>query len=284
MNVKALWELLRLEHGLMYGFGVVIGVVISAGLDFSLKDMFLGVLTAIFLQASAFALNDYFDYEVDLANKRFDRPLVRGDLSKGTAFILFALLAPFGFLTAYMISLEAFLLAFVITIAGFMYDIKLKEFGFSGNVYIAFSMAAPFIFGSVVAKNTVVPSAALLSLLAFFSGIGREVMKGIEDVEGDAIRDVKTIARVRGVKAAARFSAILFLFSVFLSILPPLSLAEYFMDIKYIFLVAVTDLLLLLVSFNLLKGRFGKNYIRKYRKQTLLAMAFGLAGFFAGVF
>ncbi|HID42482.1 MAG TPA: prenyltransferase [Archaeoglobaceae archaeon] len=284
MKAKAVWELLRLEHGFMYGVGVVIGVFVSTGIDFSLQNLILGILTAIFLQASAFALNDYFDYEVDLANKRYDRPLIRGELSRNTAFLFFALLAPVGFLTAVMISIEAFLFAFAVTVAGFLYDIRLKEFGFAGNVYIAFSMAAPFIFGSVVATKTVVPSAALLSLLAFLSGIGREIMKGIEDVEGDAIRDVKTVARVRGVEIAARLSAIMFVLSVFLSFLPPLLLAEYFLDLKYIVPVAATDVLLILVSLNLLKGRFERSLIREYRKKTLLAMAFGLAGFFGGVF
>jgi len=284
MKFRAVWELLRLEHGLMYGFGVIVGIIVSAGIGFSYHDMFFGVLTAIFLQASAFALNDYFDYEVDLANKRFDRPLVRGDLSRRTAFLFFVLLAPLGFLTAILISLEAFLLAFAVTVAGYLYDVKLKEYGFAGNVYIAFSMAAPFIFGSVVATKTVVPSTALLALLAFFSGVGREIMKGIEDVEGDAIRDVKTIARVKGVESAAKLSALMFVFSVFLSFIPPLLLAEYFLDLKYILPVALTDILLISVSLNLLMGNSDRESIRKYRKKTLFAMSFGLVGFFAGAF
>jgi len=283
-KVKAIWELLRLEHGLMYGFGVAIGVVVSAGIGFSSYKLFLGIITAILLQASAFALNDYFDYEVDRANNRIDRPLVRGDLSKRTAFILFAILAPLGFLTAYLISIEAFLLAFGITVAGFIYDIKLKEFGLAGNIYIAFSMAAPFIFGSVVATNTIVASSALLAMLAFFAGVGREIMKGIEDVKGDELRDVKTIARTRGVKTAARWSSAMLILSIILSILPLTLLEEYYLDVKYIVPVAGTDILLLMVSKDLISGKFDIESIKKFRKKTLLAMFLGLVGFFAGIF
>lgn len=281
---KAIWELLRLEHGLMYGFGVIIGVVVSAGIGFSPLKVFLGVLTAIFLQASAFALNDYFDYEVDRANKRFDRPLVRGELSKRTAFILFAILAPVGFLTAYLISVEAFLLAFGITVLGFVYDIKLKEFGIAGNIYIAFSMAAPFIFGSVVATNTVVASSSLLAMLAFFSGVGREIMKGIEDVKGDELRNVKTIARTMGVDTAARWSSAMLILSIVLSILPFIFLEEYYLDLKYIIPVAGTDIMLLMVSKDLISGKFETESIKNFRKKTLLAMFLGLVGFFAGIF
>jgi len=282
MRIKAVWDLLRLEHGLMYAVGVIVGMVVSAGLDFSIKNMLLGALTALFLQASAFALNDYFDYEVDLANKRTDRPLVRGELSRRTAFVFFLVLAPVGFLTAYLVSIEAFLLAFVITLFGFLYDAKLKEFGLVGNIYIAFSMAAPFIFGSVVATGEIKESSTLLALIAFFSGVAREVMKGIEDVEGDALRDVKTIARTKGVETAARISACLFLISVLLSFLPPVFLEEYFMDLKYMVPVAITDVMLISLSRNLLIGRIERKDIKRYRKESLVALGIGLVGFLGG--
>ena len=281
--MKAVWDLLRLEHGLMYALGVIAGMVVSAGLEFSVEDAVLGALTAVFLQASAFALNDYFDYEVDLANERMDRPLVRGDLSRRTALILSFVLAPLGFLTAYLISIEVLALALVIALLGFIYDAKLKEFGLTGNVYIAFSMAAPFIFGSVVATGEIKESSALLALIAFFSGVAREIMKGIEDVEGDALRNVKTIARTKGVKVAAKTSAFLFVLSVLLSFLPPL-LIEEFLDFKYIVPVAITDVMLLLLSRNLLIGRIEKKHIKKYRKESLIALGVGLVGFIGGAF
>lgn len=284
MRFKAIWELLRLEHGLMYALAVLIGVVISAGLKFSSIDMLLGALTALFLQASAFALNDFFDYEVDVANERTDRPLVRGDLDKNTALILFMVLGVLGFVFAYLISIEAFILAFIITVAGFLYDFKLKEFGFSGNIYIAFSMAAPFIFGSVVATDTIVPSAGLLALLAFSSGIGREIMKGIEDVEGDALRNVKTIARLKGETRAAQFASSMFVLSIILSFLPILFVDKYFLDLKYIIPIVGTDALLIYTSKELLAGKWEKQLIKKYRKRTLGAMALGLVGFFVGIF
>ncbi|AEA46377.1 UbiA family prenyltransferase [Archaeoglobus veneficus] len=280
-KVKAVWNLLRFEHGLMYAAGVLAGMIVSAGFDFSDRDAVLGMLTACLLQASAFALNDYYDYEVDAANKRFDRPLVRGELKRSHALLLFAILAPAGFAAAWLISVEAFLLAFFITLLGYIYDVKLKEFGFAGNVYIAFSMAAPFIFGSVVATGRIEESSALLAFIAFLSGVGREIMKGIEDVEGDALRDVKTIARTKGVNTAAKLSAVLFTTAVGLSVLPPLLIPEFF-DVKYILPVLITDVLLLSVSYNLVRGGVKKEDIRLYRKRSLLALAIGLVAFMLG--
>ena len=58
-------------------------------------DMYaLAFLTALLIEASTFALNDYFDYDIDVKNNRTDRPLVRGELAKGTALVCFAVLFP----------------------------------------------------------------------------------------------------------------------------------------------------------------------------------------------
>jgi len=276
--MKAIWDLLRLEHGFMYALGVIIGAIISG--ETSPTILLFGALTAIFCQASAFALNDYFDYEVDIANKRYDRPLVRGELSRSTALIISIILAPLGFIFAYFISLEAFIFAVCVTLIGYLYDMKLKEFGVFANAYIAFTMAAPFIFGGIIA-NKLTPQIIVLSIIAFISGIAREIMKGIEDVEGDALRNVKSLARVKGVAFAAKISALLFLIAVILSVVPFLFIDEYRFDIKYIVPVILTDIILIKVCLNLIK-RYDKSSIRKYRNQTLIALLFGLIGFLIG--
>lgn len=259
----------------MYGIGVLIGAFLGGGASYG--DVFLGFLTAVFLQASSFAMNDYLDYEIDVANRRLDRPLVRGELSRNVALFLSILFFPIGVLCAFLISFTAFLFATLVTILGFAYNYKLKELGFIGNAYVAFTMSAPFIFGGLI--TTLQDSIILLSLIAFFCGLGREVMKGIEDVEGDAIRNVRTIARVYGIEKAAKVSSAFFLASILLSFAPPIAIPEYF-DLKYVIPVAITDLMLLKVVLELRRSK----EIAKFRKQTLFAMLLGLLGFLAGAF
>ncbi len=275
--IRAIWQLTRLEHGIIYGLGVIAGVFISLGsLDLHLS--ILGFFTALFLQASAFALNDYYDYEVDILNKRFDRPLVRGDLSKRDAIIIAILTAIPGFIFSILISFQAFILALAITFFGYLYDVKLKEFGFFGNLYIAFSMAAPFIFGGFISGN-INAEIAILSLIAFLSGLGREIMKGIEDVEGDALRNVKSLARIYGVDFAAKTSAFLFIISIFASIL--IILIPEYRDFKYLIPISLTDLMLIFVSKKLLSG-VRKEDIKYLRKKTMIAMTIGLFAFIFG--
>ncbi len=276
-KAKAFWELTRLEHGFIYGLGVIAGVFITLGY-FDLRLSVFGFLTALFLQASAFALNDYFDYEVDMANRRLDRPLVRGDIQKNSALLASAILAIPGFAFAYAVSFLAFLLALAITLLGYAYDVKLKEYGIAGNIYIAFSMAAPFIFGSIVAGTPNI-QIAVLSAIAFLSGIAREIMKGVEDVEGDAIRNVRTVARIYGIRTAEKVSASLYLISVILSLLVP-AIPEY-MDLKYFVPVLVCDYILIDTARKLLYG-VEKGEIRKLRKRTMIALFLGLIAFILG--
>jgi len=283
MKVKAVWDLLRLEHGIMYGIGVIIGVIISTK-DFHLIKIFLGFFTALFLQASAFSLNDYVDYEVDLKNRRFDRPLVRGDLKRSDALLFSVILAPPGFFASYLISTKALLFAILITLLGYLYNIKIKEMGLIGNFYIALSMAAPFIFGGIIAIDGINTTVIIVSLLAFLSGVAREVMKGIEDVEGDALRDVKSIARTKGVKFASNFSALMFLGVVVLSFIPFLFIKEYFFDPKYLIPVILADLILVKTSHALFSKHVAPSDIKKFRKDTLIAFLFGLIGFIWGSF
>ncbi len=275
-SLKAYWELLRLEHGIMYGLGVLIGIFLGGGA--SPEVIILSFLTALFLEASAFAMNDYLDYEVDVANRRLDRPLVRGDIGKRTALILSAVFFPLGLLTAALISIEALVFVLAVTAIAFLYNAKLKEFGFIGNAYVAFTMAAPFIFGGIIAGFS--QAVLLVSLIAFLTGIGREVMKGIEDIEGDALRNVRSVARVYGIDKASKISSIFFLLAVFLSFFPPLLITEYY-DLKYAIPVAITDIMLISVALRLPRDA---NQIPRYRKETLIATLFGLVGFLAGAF
>ena len=86
-KVIALWQLTRLEHGIMYGVGVILGALLSADDARTLTLLadpciLLGALVALLVEAGSFALNDYCDFEVDILNSRTDRPLVRGALKR----------------------------------------------------------------------------------------------------------------------------------------------------------------------------------------------------------
>ena len=158
-KIKAIWELMRLEHGVMIAIAILIGSLIALegqGLP-SFDKFILTFFTALFLEASTFALNDYYDLEIDKKNKRMDRPLVRGDLSPKSALYLFGILFPLGIICSYFVNLACFIIALITALLAILYDAKLKKIKLLGNYYIAYVMAIPFIFGGaaviIIASN-----------------------------------------------------------------------------------------------------------------------------------
>ncbi|MEM2924685.1 MAG: UbiA family prenyltransferase [Methanocellales archaeon] len=278
-KLKAIWQLTRLEHGLMFALGVIVGIAVANSPSITLYNVFFGALTAILIEVGTFALNDYFDLEVDKVNKRFDRPLVRGDLTPKTALAIALISTPLGVLSSFFLNWLCFSIALISALFGVLYDVRLKETGFFGNIYIAYSMAIPFIFGGAIARK--LPSILLLlASIAFLSGLGREIMKGVMDVEGDKLRRVRSIARIYGEVKAAQISSAFYLIAIALSFIPYFyPNTNYFYNEFYLIFILPSNLLFIYASYNLLQKY---STASKMRGITLMAILLGLLGFLAG--
>ncbi len=281
-KLKALWELTRLEHGLVYGIGVLVAFVIAdGGVPADLLRAGAGVLGAMLAEMGAFALNDYFDVDVDIKNNRQDRPIVRGDVSRNEALWLAFAASLLGVVAMYFTgSMGAVIVTIFLVLFGILYNARLKEYGIWGNVYISFTMAAPFLFGSLLfASNNLV--LYVIAAIAFLVGLGREVMKGIMDMEGDALRNVRTVARTRGPVKAKYLSVALYAAGVALSPLPLLMGEPFRMSPVYGFFALMSAAILLYVCYTLLRSHDVKTVGRavgRARKTTLASMAVALLG------
>lgn len=290
-KIKAIWELMRLEHGVMIAIAILIGSLIALeGQGLPPFDKFiLTFFTALFLEASTFALNDYYDLEIDKKNKRTDRPLVRGDLSPKTALYLFGILFPLGIICSYFVNLSCFIIALITALLAILYDAKMKKIKLLGNFYIAYVMAIPFIFGgaAVVAKNTLFfeihPAIYIIALIAFLTGSGREIMKDVMDFEGDKVKGVKSFPKYIGPRASNILAAFFYLIAIALSFLPFFMerFEIYFLNYSYLVLVFITDTMLLSTSIHLIVRK--KPHLKIYRKFTLIAIFFGLLAFLVPV-
>jgi geranylgeranylglycerol-phosphate geranylgeranyltransferase len=283
-KLKAVWDLTRLEHGFIYAVSLVVSLIIAyhriSDLDMTL--VVAGVIAVVTAEMGAFALNDYFDVAVDRANNRTDRPIVRGDISKQEALLLTIASFVVSIVAGYFMGNLGALAVLVVLIAfGILYDYKLKEYGILGNVYIAFTMAAPFLFSSMLFQNSQV--LLVLSVIAFLVGLGREIMKGIMDVEGDALRDVKTVARVYGTTTAKYVAVALYLISILFAPVPFFFNIDphFYHNLVYAIPAAIASMILLYVCVSLLRGHERKT-ISQARKVTLVGMVVALIAFLAG--
>ena len=291
-KIRAIWDIMRLEHGVMIAIAILIGSLVALkGETFPPIDKFiLTFFTALFLEASTFALNDYYDLEIDKKNKRMDRPLVRGDLSPKSALYLFTIFFPLGLICSYFVNLTCFIIAVVTAFLAVLYDAKLKKIKLVGNFYIAYVMAIPFIFGgaAVIGKNNLffdINSAIyIVALIAFLTGSGREIMKDVMDFIGDKAAGVKSFPRYIGKRASNIIAALFFLIAIIFSFVPFFmkSFEIYYLNYTYLGLVFITDTMLLSTSLQLIIKK--KPPLKLYRKFTLIAILIGLLAFLIGIF
>ena len=151
-------------------------------------------------------------------------------------------------------------------------------------------MAIPFVFGgAAVLKNTVsienIPLVVyVIALIAFLAGSGREIMKDVQDFEGDIVKGVRSFPKYIGKRASNILASIFFIIAIVLSFLPFFQSRYdiYYLNYAYFFPVLLCDIMLLITAIHLIYQR--KPKFKIYRKFTLVAIFIGLLAFLIGAF
>jgi geranylgeranylglycerol-phosphate geranylgeranyltransferase len=216
---KAFLSIIRPQNCFIGGLTVIAGIAIAyqlipvAEISWYTNMLIFGYLTYFFVAAGGNVVNDIFDIEVDKIN-RPHRALPSGRMTVKQAWMYVAFLSAMGILFAWLNGPIGTVIVVVFLVVGYAYAAKVKQLGLAGNFMVAFSFAFGVIYGSLVygeqIMNMYIPIPTwLFFFTAFFILQARETIKGAEDVEGDELRDVRTIARVYGYKTAAIVAATL---------------------------------------------------------------------------
>ncbi len=272
-------RLTRFEHAIMLALAVLIGEAIaSGGIPTASTIILLSLLVPIFSEMGSFALNDYLDVNTDKINKREDRPLVTGEISREFAYLFAIVSIIVSIIISYYINIYAFAIAVVFNLLAIAYNYKLKDLPLVGNVYIGLTMAIPFLFGSAVVNNSLEFSSTIIviSLLGLLTGTAREIIKSTEDMKGDEkARNSRTLPLVIGERNARLFAALLYLISVSIAFIPfYLGLKQ---NIVAIGIVAIAALGLFYLAY-LVSTSGDKKDLKTARKLSLLFLFIGLIG------
>ncbi|GBF09585.1 probable (S)-2,3-Di-O-farnesylgeranylglyceryl synthase [Aeropyrum pernix] len=204
---------------------VSLAIILSLGIasrwsfqGFTPIDLVTVVVAGYCLSSVAMITNDIIDLEIDRINAPH-RPLPAGKVSTVEATILSIFLAALGFLAA--ISVDLITTAFYLggLALSLLYNTLLKRTGLPGNIVVAALVSAPFMYASLEAGGLGGPM-SVFSTMVFLAVLGREVAKGVPDVEGDKAAGVRTVAVVFGKKTAAAVASALYLASAALGYIP----------------------------------------------------------------
>jgi len=279
MNPRGLLDLIRPVNCAMIGFAVIVGAFVSKPSSIPWLQMVLGFFTGFFVCAYSMSLNDVYDLEVDRVN-RPDRPIPSGRISMRQASTLS--------LTMLVVGLACALISFVplavVTAVAYaflswLYNAKAKRTGLPGNLIVASSLAIPFIYGGAVSGGSIGGSLLLMmALTAFFSGVGREVVKSMADVEGDAKREINSIARTRGLGFASRVGALFFLLAVLTSWVP---LVTGLANQVYTYGVIIPDVIFAYLAVTIIL-HYDPQSAYRVKRVALAGMTVGLLVFIGG--
>ena len=215
-KVLAYLELARPLNGIIAFISAWLGgVFASRGNTENLLDvrLLLVSIAALLLLSAGNAINDYCDYNIDRIN-RPQRPLPSGRIQRRHALIFAIALMVLGIWLGTLISSSAIAFAILVAVALIGYAFWLKRTPFLGNLVVSGLTGSTFIAGGIAidsVQGTLVPAT-----FAFLFTGAREIVKDLEDTEGDLKNSVKTLAILNprlAVGTAVSFMALVILFS-----------------------------------------------------------------------
>ncbi|MCH2619573.1 MAG: geranylgeranylglycerol-phosphate geranylgeranyltransferase, partial [Candidatus Poseidoniia archaeon] len=208
--------LTRPGNMILTAIAVIAGSFIAAGpeiMDFQIEVAICCVCSMI-LVGGGNALNDYNDRETDKENHP-ERPIPSGSISADTASIYAQALLGSGLLIL-LFALDN-KMPFVIALIGILllivYENGLKAAGISGNITVGLMSGAVFLFAGM-AVNDPGPTLWMFGL-AVLATITREIIKDIQDLEGD--RDRRTLPASIGIENSMRVAILFLLIAIGLS-------------------------------------------------------------------
>ena len=277
-KITGIIQLIRPINCIVMGVAVLVGIIVAAH-TFLLdgKTTLLGFITGFTFLAAANAVNDYYDRHIDAVNEP-NRPIPSGVIKPKEALSYVFILSAIGFLTAFLTNIQCLAIAIVAWFLSMYYAMIGKSAGMFGNLIVSICIALPFIYGGFAVENGLSLILVLFALMAFFSTIGREITKGIVDVEGDKLQSVKTVAVLYGSRTAAVTAAFFYVVAVVISIFP-WALRE--VSVWYLPIVILADIGFIVSSVFLLRD-YSRENARTVKRIVRACMAAGLLAFIAG--
>lgn len=286
-GVRTYLEIMRYENCFMASFAAVIGTLIAFNIltsnapssyspeQFPFFLSGLVFLVVFLISGAGNTINDYFDVRIDSIN-RPDRPIPSGRMNLKEALYFSYILFALGTLLAFSINPICGVIALFNSLMLIFYAKTLKGTPLFGNLSIGYLTGSTFLFGASVFGLEGLKALFVLFLLAALAITAREIVKDIEDMEGDKMEGADTLPLRVGAKKASYLAVLIGFLAVVFSPLPYLLSV---LGLHYLYLVLLADLGFLAAIYQLLAC----NNPTKSSKMFKIAMFFALIAFIAGV-
>ena len=151
----------------------------------------------------------------------------------------------------------------------------MKRYSVAGNLAVSIGVWLGFLYGDLVFDFTPEALPECMAAAAFFLNFGREVAKGIIDIEGDRKNNVTTIATALGPRWTAIIASVIIFLAIPTSIIPVIWAGATWAYLGSIMFIQVSALVVIiwLISDQRVET------VRKIKTIILYIMLFALVSF-----
>jgi geranylgeranylglycerol-phosphate geranylgeranyltransferase len=217
-------RLIRFVNCLLAAVGVAVGAWMTAPGSAYFPSL-VSALAAFLVCAAGNVVNDIVDVDIDRVN-RPRRVLVRGVVSIAAAKRLALALNLLAFVLALCVGWAMAGLAMATILLLFAYNLRLKKTPLAGNAVVAALAGLTFITGGVAAdpvRAFDLPGPLVPAVFAFFFHLVREIVKDVQDMEGDGPAGVRSLPHVAGVSKSLLLALMLFAILSLVTVIPVLA-------------------------------------------------------------
>lgn len=225
-------RLIRLPNLLLIAFAQCIvrfGLIAPFEADITLSSLGFSfiVLATVLIAAGGYIINDVYDINADKINRPNTRVVgvhIKEQQAKLLYFVLTFSGVGLGFVLSNMIGIPLYFLYFLVTaLLLYIYARRLKRIGVIGNILVSLLVGLSIIivgifelFPAMTSSNEydqmfVFYIIQQLAFFAFYMTLIRELVKDIQDIQGDHVARYKTLPILLGAARTAKTTAILVL-------------------------------------------------------------------------
>ncbi len=238
-TVRGLVELTRPGNAVAAGALTFIGAFVAGGTAAPLAMTF-AVAATVLATGAGNAINDYFDREIDAIN-RPDRPIPRGDVVPRVALWFSVALFVAAVALTLLLPPLAIAIALINLLALVAYTELFKGLPGVGNVVVAYLGGSTFLYGGAAVGGEM-GLVVVLFALAACATVAREIVKDVEDIDGDREEGLNTLPIAIGERRSLQIATLFAVAAVAASPLPYL-LGPF--GIGYLLVVVPADLVML---------------------------------------
>jgi len=272
----ALIRIIRPLNFLITFSSIFVAGIICSTQSLNLRLIILAAFSGSLVGSGGNVINDIVDVKIDKIN-RPDRPLPSGEVSEAEAFLFYILLNAAAIALTFSLNTLSTIIVLLSIIIVFLYSYQLKKIPLAGNLSVAFMTGLAFIYGGVAVGNA--GAAVIPSIFAFLINLIREIIKDIEDLEGDIKNAVFSYPAKYGIDAAFRIITILTSLLLLFTLVP---FIFKLYRIEYFIIVMLTVNTGLVYFLSKLAGNHSKAEVSKESFLLKVYMIFGLIAIYFG--